>query len=208
MKVIGLTGGVGTGKSTVAGMFHDLGATVLDADRIAHSLMKPRTAVCRKIRAEFGKGVLTREGRIDRKRLGSVVFHSQRHLRVLCRIVHPAVRDRIQELLWQLERRNPNGAAVLDIPLLIESGPAYKTDALVVVSAPPSVAARRLKRRSGWSREEFERRSSFQLPLREKIRQADFVVNNGGSQSATRRQVVRIWKNIKGEGVHGGRKDD
>ena len=208
MKVIGLTGGVGTGKSIVAGMFHDLGAAVLDADRIAHSLMEPRTAVWRKIRTKFGKGIFTRAGRIDRRQLGSVVFHTPRHLRVLCRIVHPEVRKRIQELLRQLERRQPNGVAVLDIPLLIESSSAYKTDALVVVSAPPSVAARRLKRRSGWTREEFELRSSFQLPLREKIRQADFVVNNGGSQSATRRQVVRIWKNIKGEGVHGGRKDD
>ena len=199
MKVIGLTGGVGTGKSTVARIFQGLGAHVFDADRITHGLMEPGTAVWRKIRRAFGPEVVGAEGRIDRKHLGMIVFQDRNRLDVLCRIVHPAVRREIQGGLRRLRKKKPHAIAVLDIPLLFETAFPYRTDVTVVVSAKGETAVRRFCRRSGWSRAEFERRSSFQLPLREKERRADFVVDNGGSQSATRRQVVRIWKNIKGE---------
>lgn len=195
--VVGLTGGVGTGKSTVAGMFQRLGARALDADRIVHRLMEPGTAVTRRIRSRFGPGVLTPAGRVRRRRLGQRVFASRRELEALNRIVHPAVRREIQAALRRIRRADPAAAVVLDVPLLLESGPAYRTDAVVVVSAPAGVVARRLKARSGWGRREMERRSAFQMPLSEKERRADFVVNNGGSRSATRRQVVEIWKTIR-----------
>ncbi len=196
MIVIGVTGSVGTGKSTVARLFGERGARVLDADRIVHELMEPGAPVWKRIRRKFGPDMITAGGRIDRKRLGERVFASPKRLKELNAIVHPAVRRRIQERLRQIRREDSSAVVVLDIPLLVEAGPAYRTDALVVASASASVAERRLKRRSGWSAAEFRRRRSFQLPLKLKERRADFVVNNGGSLRETRRQVSFIWKKI------------
>jgi len=206
--VIGVTGGIGTGKSTVARLFGELGAEIFDADRIVHRLMEPGTPVWKKIRAKFGPGILEPDGRIRRKRLAEIVFRSPARLKALNRIIHPAVRGSILRDLRRLERRRPDAAAVLDIPLLLESGRVYRTDALVVVTVPQGTAAQRLKTRSGWTRAEVKRRSSFQMPLKEKEKRADFVVRNGGSLAESRRQVVRVWKKITGEGVHGRRKDD
>ena len=207
MKVIGVTGGVGTGKSTVARLFQQRGAVVFDADRVAHQLMRRGTPVWKKIRTEFGPEILDEDGQVNRKRLGQLVFRSRTRLKALTRIVHPAVRRSILVDLRGLRRRRPDGVAVLDIPLLLESGRVYRTDAIVVVTAPAHEAARRLGKRSGWPAREMKRRGSFQMPLREKMKQADFVVRNGGDLAATRRQVSQVWKKITGEGVHGRRKD-
>ena len=196
MFVLGVTGGLGTGKSTVAKIFGALGATVLDADRITHALYRPGTPVFRKVRARFGKEILTPSGTIDRKRLGQRVFHNPRDLSALCRIVHPEVRRKIQEQLRRLAAKDPAAVAVLDVPLLMEAKEAYPVDAQVVVSAPLAVVSERLNRRSGWSLAEVKRRSGFQMPLKEKERQADFVVRNAGSLHSTRRQVKEIWKRI------------
>ncbi len=203
MKIIGVTGGIGTGKSTVARMFEDLGGVVFDADRTVHRLMEPGGPIWKRVRTAFGPSALGADGRIDRKRIGEIVFRSPARLKVLSRILHPEVRRSILGDLARLKRRRPGAVAVLDIPLLIESGRAYRTDSIVVVTAPAREAARRLGKRSGWTPEEMKRRSRFQMPLREKVKQADFVVRNGGSLADTRRQVVRIWKKITGEGVHG-----
>jgi len=207
MIIIGLTGGVGTGKSTVADIFKQLGAVIMDADGIAHELMRKGTPVWRSARRAFGAGIATSTGQIDRKRLGALVFNDPRKLARLCQIVHPAVRRRFRELTCAIGRRKPGATVVWDIPLLIEAGPIYKVDALVVVSAPFRVAARRLRDRSGWSSTEVKKRQSFQVPLKKKERLADFVVYNNGSLTATRRQVVHIWNQIHKEGgVNGGRK--
>lgn len=206
MLLIGLTGGVGTGKSTVARMFAGLGARVLDADRITHELMAPGTAVSSAIRARFGRQVMAADGRVDRKKLGALAFASAAKLQALTRIIHPAVRAEIHRRLRRIRRENPGAVVVLEIPLLFETRVPYRTDATVVVTAPAAVAAKRLKRRSGWSAAEVRRRSSFQMPLREKENQADFVVQNGGRIVSTRRQVMEIWKTL-GEGIHVGRKN-
>ncbi len=207
MIIIGLTGGVGTGKSTVADIFKQLGAVVMDADGIAHELMRKGTPVWRAVRRAFGAGISSPTGQIDRKRLGALVFNDPRKLARLCQIVHPAVRRRFRELTRAIGRTKRGATVVWDIPLLIEAGPIYKVDALVVVSAPFRVAARRLRDRSGWSSTEVKKRQSFQMPLKKKERLADFVVYNNGSLQATRRQVVHIWNQIHKEGgVNGGRK--
>lgn len=203
MKVIGVTGGIGTGKSTVARLFQEKGADLFDADRIVRRLMEPGTPVWKRIRAEFGPEVAGPGRRIDRKRLGQIVFRSPARLKKLNRIVHPAVRLCIQDGLRRLKARRPGAVAVLDIPLLIESGKVYPTTALVVVAASQRAATRRLKARSGWTAREIRRRSAFQMPLRKKVKRADFVVRNGGDLRSTRRQVGRIWKQITGERVHG-----
>ncbi|MBI3322401.1 MAG: dephospho-CoA kinase, partial [Candidatus Omnitrophica bacterium] len=116
-------------------------------------------------------------------------------LKALTRIIHPAVRRRIDETVRRIGRQKPGAVVVLDIPLLFESG-HYTPDAVVVVTAPLQAAARRLKGRSGWSLAEVKRRGSFQMPLKEKVGRADFVVHNGGSLQETRRQVAQVWKSI------------
>ena len=197
MIVIGVTGGVGTGKSTVARMFGiRLKGPVLDADRIAHRLMRPSSPVWRKIRARFGKRAIASSGEIDRRQLGKIAFGDPKELKALCGIIHPAVRRWIQAELKKIRRGQPQARVILDIPLLVEAGPAYPLDFLVVVSSPLKVVARRLKIRSGWTPREVKRRQGFQLSLREKERLADFVVDNGGTLEATRRQVSRICFNV------------
>lgn len=187
-------------------MFSRRGASVLDADRITHELLQPGTAVARRIKARFGAEVLAPGGGVDRKRLAARVFGSPRRLKELTGIIHPAVRARIREQVAKIRRRKPGAVVVLDIPLLLESGGRYKTDAVVVVSAPFRTSARRLKARSGWSPAEVKRRSSFQMPLSQKEGRADFVVHNGGSLQETRRQVAEVWKQIvQGERLNGGR---
>lgn len=199
MKVIGVTGGVGTGKSTVARMFEALGARVFDADRITHQLMRPRTPVWRRIRSLFGEDLLGKRGVIDRGRLGRIVFRRPKDLRRLTRIVHPAVRKEIEKRLALLRRRHPRAVVVLDVPLLVEALSRYRLHALVVVSASLPTAARRLRKARGWDLAEVKRRGRFQLPLRVKEKQADFLVKNDGSYASTRRQVLGIWERIKKE---------
>ncbi|MBI3616555.1 MAG: dephospho-CoA kinase [Candidatus Omnitrophica bacterium] len=203
MIVVGVTGGVGTGKSTVARILgRRLKAHVLDADQIAHALMEPNSPVWRGIKARFGKEVITPSGEIDRCQLGGITFRDRRKLKALTRIIHPAVRRRIQAELSWIRRQDPGAVAVLDIPLLIEagsrgrSGNPYPVDFLVVVSAPLAVVAWRLKSRPGWGLPEIKRRQAFQMPLRRKEQLADFVVKNDGSLAATRRQVAAISKRI------------
>ncbi len=176
-----------------------LNAPVLDADQMTHDLMEPGSTVWRRIKARFGQRVLGPSGRVDRRELGRITFSHPRKLKDLCRIIHPAVRQRIQSELKRVRRRNPDSAVVLDIPLLIEAGAAYPVDFLVVVSAHLKVTARRLKKRSGWGVKEIKKRRSFQLPLRKKEQLADFVVNNGGSLAATRRQVDALCRQMTKE---------
>ncbi len=193
--VIGVTGGVGTGKSTVARMIaRRLRGTVLDADSITHELMRPGSPVSRRIRAEFGDQAFTPSGAVDRKRLGRIAFGSKARMKRLSAIIHPEVRRRIQA---QLSRMRPDGVGVLDIPLLIESGGAYRVDFLVAVSAPLKQTARRLKARSGWGLQEVRRRQSFQMPLARKEKEAGFVIQNRGTLADTRRQVAALCRQIK-----------
>ncbi|MBI1952978.1 MAG: dephospho-CoA kinase [Candidatus Omnitrophica bacterium] len=201
MIVIGLTGGVGTGKSTVAAEFKRLGARVLDADRLARGLMEPGRPVFKKIVSVFGKTVLGPGGRLDRGALSERVFRRGGALKKLTGIVHPEVRRQIRARVKRMAARNPASVVVLDVPLLLESKGAYRCDALVVVTAPAETAARRLRLRSGWSVKEIKRRGRFQWPLARKAALADFVVRNGGSRMGTRRQVVRVFSQIVKEKV-------
>jgi len=204
--VVGLTGGVGTGKSSVAHNFKALGAAVLDADRLTHALMRPGTPVWRRIRAQFGTEALTASGRVDRRKLAAIVFRRPGDLKRLTRIIHPAVRREIQSRLRALKRRRVR-VVVLDVPLLLEAGRAYRTDVTLVVTAPQAVVARRLRAARGWSAAQVRKRQALQWPLRKKVGCADFVVNNGGSRGSSRRQVIQIWKQLKGERFYGARKN-
>lgn len=196
MVVIGLTGGLGTGKSTVARMFGRLGAVVLDADAIAHDLLRPGTAAWRQVRRAFGAGLIRRGGSIDRGRLAGVVFRDARARRRLERILHPRVLRRLSGDVRRLTREGRVLAVVLDVPLLLEARASRRADVVIVVRASRAVQRRRLRAGRGWSQEEIGRRINAQWSLSAKAALADHVIDNGGTRAQTRAQVRRLWQQM------------
>ncbi|MCX6348489.1 MAG: dephospho-CoA kinase [Candidatus Aureabacteria bacterium] len=189
---IGLTGGFGTGKSTVAGMLAARGALIVDADRLARKALRRGSDGYRRAVRIFGRKILDRAGRIKRRALAEEVFDRPERLRRLNRIVHPPVIRAIAETLRRSRR-----PVVAVVPLLFEAGTEGMFDRVVaVVAAPETVIAR-----TAWKRrmttEEIARRQKAQLPLAEKARRADYVIDNGGTLSATRRQVEAVWGKLQ-----------
>ena len=163
--IIGITGGFGTGKTTVAKIFKALGAVVLDADKMAHGTFKKDTTSYKKIVGEFGKYILGKSGRIDRAKLGHFVFCNKKYLYKLCNIVHPMVVGNIKKSISKL-RNVP--AVVIDAPLLIEAGLHNITDYLIVVKTPQSTQIKRTRKKTGLSAVEIIRRMKSQIPLSKK----------------------------------------
>jgi dephospho-CoA kinase len=194
MVVIGVTGGVGTGKSTVARMFRELGASALDADVIAHRVMEPGKPAWRRIVKAFGKRVLNPDRTVNRTRLAAAVFNDPEERRRLESIVHPPVLREIRRALARLRRERKTRSVVVEIPLLLEVGAEKLVDVIVVVTAPAEAQRRRLKQQRGWSDKEIRARAKAQWDLPAKVALADAVIDNGNGVEATRTQVKRIWK--------------
>ncbi|MEX0921374.1 MAG: dephospho-CoA kinase [Rhodovibrionaceae bacterium] len=189
MKILGLTGSVGMGKSTAAAMLRRLGVPVHDADAAVHRLMARGGAAVTAVEAAF-PGTL-RDGAIDRKALGGQVFGDPAALRRLEALLHPRVRAETEAWLRRQRRRRVS-LVVLDVPLLFESGDLRRYDAVIVVSAPPFVQRARVLRRPGMTEARFQQVLAQQLPDREKRRRAQFVVSTGLSKGHTLRQLARI----------------
>lgn len=190
---IGLTGGIGCGKSTAGAIFENMGVARLDTDEVAHRLMADDAATQRAIVESFGERVI-RDGAIDRPRLGEIVFADEERLRELEAILHPRVRER-----WQafLESSDP-GLKLVEIPLLFEKKLAFAFDWVVCVSATPTTQRKRLLSR-GLSDEAIRRRSSRQFSLREKVSLADYVLMNDGSTEFLQRQIAGLlseWRRL------------
>lgn len=195
MVVIGVTGGVGTGKSTVAKMFRQLGAVVLDADAIAHQLMEPKRLCWRRVVESFGEGVLNEDQSINRRQIADIVFRDAQRRKDLEAIIHPAVLRQIKQRLHRLQHSRRIRAVVLDVPLLVEVDAHGMADALVVVTAPRQAQLARLAHRYGDS-EEVDARIAAQMEVSAKAALADVVVDNAGTLDATRTQVKRIWEQL------------
>ncbi len=196
MLILGLTGGVACGKSTVARIFESLGAEVIDADEIAHEVMRPRTVAWKRLVGYFGNGILNEDLSINRTELGEIVFASARKRQKLEEVVHPAVIKTIKKKIKEFSIFNFQfSTIVIDAPLLIEVNLTSLIDKLVVVSAWRRTQMRRLKE-SGLKGSEAEKRIDSQMPLEKKIRLADYVIRNNGSLRETERQVKRVWKDI------------
>lgn len=190
--IIGLTGNIGTGKSTVAKMLGELGAHVVDADKLAHQVMRSGTDVHRQIVGAFGRSILSQDGEIDRKRLGDIVFADPEALAQLEAIVHPAT-------IELTDRRIRNAQAdivVVEAIKLIESGMADDCDSVWVTVCRPNQQVGRIVDQRGLSRAEAEQRVRAQPPQEEKITRADVVIDNGGSLSRTRAQVRAAWNRL------------
>ena len=193
-KVIGLTGGIASGKSLVSRTLQDLGMTVIDADEISHELMAKDKAVKQKIIETFGSEVLTAAGAIDRQRLGQIVFQDPERRQQLERIMHPAILARLSERAHESQ-----ADVVLEIPLLIELKGHEGVELVMVVYATRECQIERLMARDRISREEAISRTDAQLPLEEKIAYADYVINNNGTVEETMDQVTRFYKLIRGK---------
>lgn len=197
MIVIGLTGSFGTGKSTVARMFNQLGARVLDADTIAHNLIRPGRDSWRKIVRWFGPDILNRNQTINRDKLAKIVFRKRQDLRKLEEIIHPLVVREIAGRLGKIENSRKDEIVVIDAPLLIEVGLAKKVDTLIVVKLNRTGQIARSLKQKGLSRAQILKRIRSQLPLSKKIAIADYVIDNNGKKNDTRRQVKKIWEEMK-----------
>jgi len=198
---VGLTGGIAAGKSVVGAMFAALGAHVIQADEISHQLMQPGEAVYREVVAHFGAEILDPDGSVNRARLAELAFGSKpSRVQELNQIVHPAVIRREEEWMDEVRRHDPHAVAVVEAALILEAGMARGLDRLVVVTCRPEQRierwARRLKVDDETARREVIRRMAAQLPDEEKIKAADYVVDNSGSLDETRRQVEEIYSKL------------
>ena len=198
MKVIGITGGIASGSSLVAGMFRDLGAVVIEADLVAREAVQPGTEVYRKIVEAFGKDVVLPDGSLDRRRLGAIVFKDPVARRRLNVMTHPEIRRRIQSQVEQAAAEQPDAVVIVDVPLLLDTtGPeAFELDGVIVVVATPEQQIERLMARDNLAREEAEQRLAAQRPVAEKAAEADWVIDNTGTIEETRRQVGILWSEI------------
>jgi len=187
-KVIGLTGGFGTGKSTVAEMFKAQGCRVIDADRIGRELIAPGGAAYKEIIRVFGGGIAAKDGRINRAKLGRIVFADRKVLERFNRIMHPRI---IAEMKRQIKDAKED-VVVLDAPLLLETGLDRSVDVIVVVRASLDNQIKRLRKRTGLSTPQIIARIQSQLPLQKKLGLADFVIDNNGTIQDTRKQVALI----------------
>lgn len=196
MVVIGLTGGIASGKSTVSRMLAERGAQIIDADVLAREIVRPGRPAWREIVAYFGREILEEDGEINRKLLARRIFHDAAARERLNRITHPRVMRMTAALLRQIAQSKPCAVAVVDAPLLFEAGMDTLVDEVWLVKVAEETQIKRLMARDGLSREEAERRLAAQMPLVEKIRRAHRVIDNEGPLSRTRQQVERYWKEL------------
>jgi dephospho-CoA kinase len=190
--VIGILGGIASGKSTVAGEFARLSCKVIDADGIARELLK-RKVVRNKVAGVFGKAALNAEGEIDREKLGNIVFSDADRLAVLNHIIHPLVLARVDRLIERYRRQRQAKAIVLDMPLLVEVGWHKRCDWLIFVDCSRRLRAARAKKMGIFNEEQLKMRENFQIPLDRKRRLADNVIDNNSGASQLARQVAEIF---------------
>ncbi len=197
VRVIGLTGGIASGKSTVAAMLRELGAPVVDADLLARQVVAPGSPALAEIAARFGNGVLTAAGELDRKKLGDIVFGDPAARKALEAITHPRIAAASQQ---EIARHAAAGAAVViyEAALIVENRLHEAMAGLIVVSVPEDDQRSRLTSRDGIDRAAAEMRIRAQLPLADKRAVATWVIDNGGTLDETRAQVRRVWEEIAG----------
>ncbi|MBU2541524.1 MAG: dephospho-CoA kinase [Candidatus Omnitrophica bacterium] len=189
--VIGVTGSIGSGKSTAASIFKKLGAKVLDADRLTKDIYRMRPAVVKKIAETFGKDVLTAKGHLDRKKLSLRAFCDKNALRALNRIVHPHIIKRLKQ-----EIGKKYGLIIVDAALLIESGFNRFVDYVLLINCPLRLRLKRALGKHKLSEAEFRMRLNHQLPFIDKKRHAHFVINNSGSLNQLKGQIKKIYKEV------------
>ena len=192
MLVIGLTGGIGTGKTEVSRILADLGAEIINADALGHQAYEPQTETWRQVVEAFGEDILSETGEVDRRKLGPIVFADERALRRLNSIVHPRIRQMIVERLDDLGAKDL-GAVVVEAALFIEAGWTPLADEMWVTSAPEETVIKRLRARTGLDENAIRARIDSQMPQQDRLKHADVIVENEGSLDTLRGRVKRLW---------------
>lgn len=197
MRIIGLTGGIASGKSTVAKMLQEKGAYLLDADQLAREAVEPGQPAWQEIVNWLGQSILLPDRSIDRATLGNLVFNDKQKLEQLNKIVHPWVGERFIKLSEEIKEKDPEAVLVYDIPLLVEAGMQKMVDMIILVYVPRETQIMRLQQRDGISRVEAETRLKAQKPLEDKKKDADVIIDNRGMLAETACQVDRFWESFK-----------
>lgn len=196
MLNVGLTGGIATGKSTVVRMLVKKGARVIDHDALVHALQEPGRPVWNRIVEAFGREILDAGGRIDRKKLGVLVFGDEGRRKALEGIVHPAVLEEAQRERDRIGRKDERAIVLSDIPLLLEVGMQGLFDLILLVYAPPEVQIARVMKRNNMTRNEAVARLEAQMPIDEKLKRADVVIRNDGTMKELQQRVDEVWEEL------------
>jgi len=202
MLIVGLTGGVASGKSIVSQILKEEGAYLVDADRIARELVQPRGSTCKKLIKAFGKEILQKDGSIDRKKLAVKVFSDPKQRGLLNHILHPRIKKEIRRQLKAIGQKDPKAIVVIDAPLLIETGDHREMDKVIVVTSTVAQQMERLKKRAGMDQKEARKIIASQIPTEEKLKAADFVIRNEGSLDETARRTRRVFQELKRFALH------
>ena len=197
--LVGLTGGIATGKSTVNAMLASPSVRVVDADVLAREVVEPGTPAYKQIVAEFGKEIVQPDGHLDRARLAEIVFPHPAKRKRLEAITHPAIRARFEKIMTDLERSGFDGILIWDASLLVEGGGNKNMDRVVVVTTDPATQLRRLTEREGYSEDAARARTASQMPLAIKTRYADYVIDNSGTREQTQARVREVYTALLGD---------
>jgi dephospho-CoA kinase len=196
MLIVGLTGGIASGKSTVDRMFEDAGIPVICSDELAHQVVEPGSPALEQIREVFGEDVLNEDGSLDRAAMGTVVFHDEIKRKALESIIHPRVAEERDKLVRHFEGQGYE-IMVVDVPLMYEAGWDKDSDHIIVVYTPRSVQLQRLMERDSMSREDAYSRIEAQASMEEKRKKADFLIENTGDPAYTRAQVADLIQHLE-----------
>lgn len=196
MLLVGLTGSIATGKSTVSEMFRRKGAEIIDADHIAREVVEPGTEGLARIVREFGHGMLDEEGKLNRERLGARIFQNPAEREKLNRLLHPLIVDCMRAKTEKIKKEKDPDLLIWDVPLLIEGNLTQWVEAVILVYTPKEIQLERLMKRNALSKEEAEKRILAQMDIEEKKKYADYMIDNRGTLSETERQVDQLWKQL------------
>ena len=197
MLVVGLTGGVASGKTTVSQILRQEGAILIDADQIARELVQPRTPTWSELIRVFGKEILEADESINRKKLAAMVFSNHQKRRLLEEILHPQIRNEIDRRVEEIRKKDPEAVVVVDAALLVETGAYRRMDKLIVVTATEAQQMERLRKRTGAAQEEAKGIISSQMALEEKVNVADFIIRNEGTLEETSKKAKEIFQELK-----------
>ncbi len=197
MLIVGLTGGIASGKSMISGILRSLGAFIIDADVIAHELIKPGLAAWQEIVDQFGQGILLKDGSINRPLLGRMIFKDPVKRGVLNSILHPRIFKEVERQKEEIERESPGAIVILDVALLIETGAHEQVDVVILVQVSEDLQIERLMERNGLTREEAMERIRAQASLEEKQRYAGYIIDASKSPEEVRQQTIEIFEKLK-----------
>ena len=197
MLVVGLTGGIGSGKTVVTRMFEDEGAHIIDFDYLARLIVEPDKPAWKDIVDYFGMGILLLDGTLNRSALAKIVFSDDKSRKVLEGFTHPRIFEKRDALLETIREQDPSSIVIIDFPLLFELGLRKEVDKVILVYVPRDVQLERATKRDGLSPEEVEKRLNAQVPIAEKRSLSDFVIDNSGNLKHTRDQVRKVMRELR-----------